>query len=170
MICWRVITVHELFAKGKKHKFLNGFTGWSTHTFQTALTRVVQKQMQPLWCDTLLRAELYWYVGWSDSINFYCGLLRNSNEAHKYFFPEVYWVNLEASCALAAARQPQLGWPAQASLAAGAAGLCRRTPGLEGGNGAPAGPRNSTHWWAAVGKIHLQSGSAAGLSVQGSLR
>lgn len=45
---------------------------------------------------------------------------------------------------LAAARQPQLGWPAQASLAAGTAGLCRHMPGLEGGNGAPAGPWNGT--------------------------
>lgn len=75
-----------------------------------------------------------------------------------FYFPEVYWVNLEA---LAAAWQPQLGWPAPASQAAGTAGLCRGTPGPVGHNTAPAGPGNGTDgrpWEKSTHRVALRQG------------
>jgi len=67
------------------NKFPNGFTGWAIGTFQTALTVAASRPVPGLRCDTLLWSETYPYLGRGNSINFYCGLLRNSIEGCNFF-------------------------------------------------------------------------------------
>lgn len=69
MICQRVITAHELFAKGK-NKFPDGFTRMFYAHFSKCFNRTLEVDAATL----VLNLETYLCLGWGESINFYCGL------------------------------------------------------------------------------------------------
>lgn len=80
MICQRVLTAHELFAKGK-NKFPDGFTGWAVH-FSKFSNRTLEVNAATL----VLSLGTYLGLGCGESINFYCGLWGNANEGSNFFF------------------------------------------------------------------------------------
>lgn len=65
MICQRVITAHELFAKGK-NKFPDGFT----RMFYTHFSKCFNHTLEVEAATLVLSLVTYLSLGWGESINF----------------------------------------------------------------------------------------------------
>lgn len=124
MICQRVITVRELFAKGK----INSLMALQAGLYTLFQLQPFRSECSPVAVAPCCGQRHTHALDGGYPINFYCGLLRSSNEGHKFalrFFLEgEEEVNFEASSWLVAACG--LSCAGQAGIAS-AAGLCHGT-------------------------------------------
>lgn len=123
MICQRVITVRELFAKGK----INSLMALQAGLYTLFQLQPFRSECSPIAVAPCCGQRHTHALDGGYPINFYCGLLRSSNEGHKFalrFFLEgEEEVNFEASSWLAVACG--LSCAGQAGIAS-AAGLTAR--------------------------------------------